>query len=148
MKHIFPLLLILLSINLIAQDTHTEVEKTIKKLFQGMQKGDSSMVHATFHEDLRMYSSFITETSEVKLKKGSMTSFIEAVGKPHDEVWDERISELNIQIDDNLAHAWMKYSFYLDDKFSHCGVNAMQLVKMEGEWKIINLIDTRKKDCE
>ena len=45
--------------------------------------------------------------------------------------------------------AWTPYSFFLNDTFSHCGVNNFQLLKKEGEWKIIYLIDTRRKEgCE
>jgi hypothetical protein len=34
-----------------------------------------------------------------------------------------------VQIDDNLAAVWTEYEFYVGKNFSHCGVNAFQLVK-------------------
>jgi hypothetical protein len=37
------------------------------------------------------------------------------------------------------------YQFYIGDKFSHCGVNSFQLVKLQGQWKIQYLIDTQEK---
>ena len=36
-------------------------------------------------------------------------------------------------------------SFGLMDNFSHCGVNSFQLFNDNGQWKIIYLIDTRRK---
>jgi len=47
-----------------------------------------------------------------------------------------------------VAQVWTEYAFYLNKEFSHCGIDAFQLVK-DKEWKIIHLIDTRKKmNCE
>jgi hypothetical protein len=60
-------------------------------------------------------------------------------------VWDERIGEVEIKIDDNLATAWMNYAFYVGDTFSHCGVNAFQLAKGEAGWKVIQIADSRRK---
>lgn len=125
----------------------TEVRAVIDSLFLGMRIGDSSIVANVFHADNRMMSSYISDSGQKSnLHTGTLDEFIIAVGTPHDEVWDERISNVVIQVDDNLAQAWMNYSFYLDDTFSHCGVNAFQLVKTENGWKIMNLLDTRRKE--
>ena len=41
------------------------------------------------------------------------------------------------------------YKFYVGEKFSHCGVNSFQLVKIRGEWKIQYIIDTRRRqNCD
>jgi len=58
---------------------------------------------------------------------------------------DERIVFETIRIDGPLASVWTPYNFYYEGKFSHCGVNSFQLVKINGEWKIQYLIDTRRK---
>ena len=42
----------------------------------------------------------------------------------------------------------MAYRFYVGDTFSHCGVNAVQLAKLDGRWQITNLMDTRRQGCE
>ena len=38
----------------------------------------------------------------------------------------------------------MNYNFYVSEQFSRCGVDAMQLVKIEGKWRVIQLMDTRR----
>jgi hypothetical protein len=44
---------------------------------------------------------------------------------------------------------WTPYRFIFNGKFSHCGVNSFTLVKLNGEWKINYVIDTRRKEkCE
>ena len=81
------------------------------------------------------------------MKKGSLADFLKAIGTPHPEVWNEKIWNTEIRIDDNLAQIWTDYAFYVDDRFSHCGVDAFQLVKeTDGKWRIVHLIDTRRKE--
>ena len=66
--------------------------------------------------------------------------------------FDERVGEVEVRVDDGLATAWMPYRFYAGDRFSHCGVNAMQFVRYAppGEaprWRIVQIIDTRRTTC-
>jgi hypothetical protein len=44
-----------------------------------------------------------------------------------------------------MAHVWAPYEFYINDKLSHTGVNTFTLFKEKDIWKIIYLIDTRRK---
>ena len=67
--------------------------------------------------------------------------FLNAIGTPHDKVWDERIWSYDVKIDGLMATAWTEYSFYLGDDFSHCGVNAFTLFKTVAGWKIVNVTD-------
>ena len=73
--------------------------------------------------------------------------FVAALGRAT-AVWDERLGEVSVLVDDGLATAWMAYRFYAGDAFSHCGVNAMQLVQDAEGWRILNLVDTRRRACE
>jgi len=123
-------------------------EGTVKALFKAMYEGDSTLASKVFAENASLNSVFTTKAGEQKVKEGDVKGFISAIGKPHEEVWDEQISNLSVKIDGDLAHAWMNYSFFLDDKFSHCGVNAMHLIRKNGDWKILQIVDTRRKsDC-
>ncbi len=119
----------------------------IEHLFDGMRAGDSSMVSSVFHADATMRSIGRNRQGNIQLFEGSLERFLQAVGTPHDDVWDERIANTVIQIDGNMAHAWVPYSFYLGENFSHCGVNSFQFFKTsEGEWKAISIVDTRRPD--
>ncbi len=124
------------------------IHKVINSLVDGMRDGDSAKVHTTFHNKVRMYTSYKSKTGEQKLEEGKLSHFLKAVGTPHESVWDERIWNTIIQIDDDLAQVWTDYTFYIGDKFSHCGVDAFQLIKdKSNNWKIINLIDTRRTEA-
>ncbi|MBK7883161.1 MAG: hypothetical protein IPJ81_04670 [Chitinophagaceae bacterium] len=45
-----------------------------------------------------------------------------------------------IKEDGLLATAWLPYKFYYKNKFSHCGVNSIQLINTPKGWKIQYLV--------
>jgi hypothetical protein len=123
-------------------------ENTVHILFKAMYEGDSIMAQMVFSENASLNSVFNTKEGRQMVNKGKVEDFIKAIGSPHDEIWDERISNLTIKIDGDLAQAWMDYSFFVGDKFSHCGVNAIHLIRIDDQWKIFQVVDTRRKvDC-
>jgi len=126
------------------------VHAVILTLFDGMREADSAKVSSVFHKEVKMYSSFTSKEGELILKEGKLSSFLKAIGTPHDKIWDERIWDTKIVIDGGIAQVWTDYAFYISDDFSHCGVDAFDLVKdSSGNWKIIHLMDIRKKvGCE
>lgn len=128
-----------------AQSPEAAVRTVIDQLFDGMRAGDSTMVRAAFHPEARMWTIAERNGAPV-LRDGSVDRFVTAVGTPHDEVWDERIWDVVIRIDDRMATAWVPYAFFLGDTFSHCGVNALQLVDGAAGWRILALTDTRRQD--
>ena len=121
------------------------VKKVINQLFDEMRKGDSAMVSSSFSTGMIMQT-ISNQNGESTLKTDKPDGFLKAEGVTHTEVWNERIKFDQVLIDDNLASVWTSYQFYLGDKFSHCGVNSFQLIKQESGWKIVYLIDTRRKD--
>ena len=96
-----------------------------------------------------MFTSSTNHEGKSILTIGNFERFVNIIGQPKVQVLNEPIWNQKIQIDDNLASVWVDYAFYVDDQFSHCGVDAFHLVKLDGQWKIFHLVDTRrKKPCE
>lgn len=142
-------LLCLLSILTFAQTDNTAEETAVKaviqQLFDGMRKGDANMVKATFHESARLQTVGLDKSGKMAVETEDIAGFVEAVGKPHPVMWDERILSYEIRIDDRLATAWTPYEFYAGDKFSHAGIDAFQLCKTDEGWKIMQISDTRRR---
>ena len=141
-------LLALSSLSVSAQTGTSETEaikNVVNQLFDGMRKGDSSLVSATFSNDM-ILQTISNRTGSTTVRTEKPEEFLRAVGTPHTEIWDERITFDQVLVDGALASVWTSYKFYIGDKFSHCGVNSFQLVKVNEGWKIVYLIDTRRKD--
>ena len=124
------------------------VEKAVMQLFDGMRKGDSTMVRTAFAENPHLSTTYVDQKGKPQVEEGSLLGFLNGVGTPHDEMWDERLLSMEIKIDDGIAEVWASYIFYLGEKRLHCGVNSFQMVKTEKGWKILNLVDShRKENC-
>jgi hypothetical protein len=76
------------------------------------------------------------------------SKFVEAVGRPTTDKYKEVITFKNIMAEQALASVWTPYTFYVNDKVSHCGTNSFQMVKTKDGWKIQYIIDTRRRDCD
>ena len=123
------------------------IMKPITALFTGMNLGDSAMVHSAFATQVTMATVSTDKDGKVNVKReNSLANFLKAVGTPHPEPWSEPIWDVRIEQDGPLAQVWAHYAFYLGNKFSHCGVDAFQLVKENGAWKIFHLTDTRQRE--
>lgn len=125
------------------QHTTDEINQVINQFFEGMLVGDSAMISAVLADDLVLQTTFENRARQVIVHKEDINEFLKAVGTPHDQQWNEKVSDIVIQIDGHLAHAWMNYEFYLGQEFSHCGVNSITFVNQNNSWKIVHLIDTR-----
>ncbi len=126
------------------------VKNTIKTFFEGFHKGDTILMKSVMMDKVIMQTAYKNKEGKDILVTDEPGALVKAIGsRPADQKWDERISSYNIQIDGNMANAWTEYEFWLNDKFSHCGVNSFQLFNDGGKWKIIYLIDTRRtSSCE
>ena len=118
---------------------------TINRLFEGMRKGDSTAVRTVFYKNATMQSIFTDKAGNTILSPAeSIDGFVKAIGTPHPDVYDERLSGYEVKMDGSLATAWTPYTFYLGKKLLHGGVDAFTLFKTPEGWKIINITDTRR----
>ncbi len=129
------------------QQTETDaIKKTVNTMFDAMRKGDSTLLRSVFSKDMVLQSISNNKEGKAVLSTEKADGFVKAIGTPHSSVYDERITFGDIKIDGDLASVWAPYKFYLGDKFSHCGVDVFQLIKTTDGWKIIYIVDTRRKD--
>lgn len=166
MKQIITLLLVVFVFNAISQEDDKDkvtlakvdriplsdedlIKDLVQTFFHAMSTSDTTLLKNICSEDLSLQSTFTARNGNPVLKNEKFEDFLLAISTPKKEVWDERITNLIVQVDDNLGHAWMDYHFYIDITFSHCGINSFQFIKTMDGWKILSIIDTRRKDpCE
>ena len=142
----FLLILTLCSLTTYAQSEDEKAKAPILQFFEGMRKSDSNMIKASLSPNAILQTIAKTKEGKTVVRTEDIARFITSVTQPHDAVYDERITFNTIKIDGDLATIWTPYQFYVGDKFSHCGVNSFQLVRLDGAWKIQYIIDTRRKE--
>ena len=128
----------------IASTSDAEVRAVTQRLFEGMRTADSGMVRSTFATGVRFASIDASITpSTIKFETpDAWLAAIAASGKR----WDERLHDVQVRVDADMAQVWAPYVFYVDDKLRHCGVDAIELLRIAGGWKITQLSDTRRRD--
>lgn len=127
-----------------AQTTEDSVKTVINKMFTAMKQCDSAMLSDCFTSAAILQSVQVKDGQESILNE-AVNDFAGFISKQAKNDLDEQITFDIVRIDENLAIAWAPYKFYYKGKFSHCGVDSYQLVRLNGVWKIQYLIDTRHK---
>lgn len=150
-KIIFPLFLTIVSFTF-AQKENAElkIKKTINTFFDGLHKGDTLLMDGAVNNDFKLQSAFYNKEGKSILRNETKANFFKAIaGKNSSDIWFEKLISFEILIDGNLASVWTPYEFYVNDTFSHCGVNSFQLFKRDENWEIVYIIDTkRRKGCK
>jgi hypothetical protein len=138
---------VLLSVN--AQSAEDSVKSTISQMFAAMKSADAAGLRRVFADSALLQSISITKEGKTVVRNEPVLEFIEYVGKQQAGAADERISFDVVKTDGPLAFAWTPYKFYFNGELHHCGINSFQLVRLNGEWKVQYIIDTRRRDgCE
>ena len=142
MKKLMVILGLLFMQSIFAQEG--DIKKTIQVFFEAMHNRDTLKIKSVC-KDMVLQS--ISETNKgTTLKKENTDDFFKSIASiPVDMKIEERLLDYKIQIDGSLAHVWTPYEFYINGKLSHKGVNSFQLFKENDIWKIIYIVDTRRK---
>jgi hypothetical protein len=139
------LTVLLINATVLAQSTEDSVKTAVNNLFTAMRNADGALFKTVFSDNAILQTISRDKDGKTVVKSESIQEFGDFIGKLKKDSADERISFETIKIDGPLAIAWTPYNFYYNGKFSHCGVNSFQLVRLNGEWKIQYIIDTRRR---
>ncbi|WP_339756385.1 nuclear transport factor 2 family protein [uncultured Winogradskyella sp.] len=148
MKQLLLILIFCMGLNVNAQETETEnVKAKVIEFFDAFHKQDTTALKTIVKGDIKMQSISVNKEGKTVLQEESYKNFIKSIASiPKDKTFEEKLLSFDIKVDGNMANAWTRYEFWFNGKFSHCGVNSFQLIKEDGEWKIIYLVDTRRRE--
>jgi hypothetical protein len=140
------LVLVFSCLSVRAQTTEDSIKTTINTLFTAVRASDSAALMTCFAPDAILQTIAKDKSGNNQVHSTSIASFAAIIAKLAKGAGDEQITFGSIQIDRPLATVWTPYRFFYQGNFSHCGVNAFQLVQLADGWKIQYIIDTRRKD--
>jgi len=148
----FFLLIFLATASLGAVNAQSSTEDSVKTavnlLFKAMIESDAALVKASFADSAVLQTIVTSKEGKIQVRNERVGDFADLVGKSVKGDLDERIRFDVLKIDGPLAIVWAPYSFYFKGNRNHCGVDSFQMIRINGVWKILYLIDTRRKDCE
>lgn len=127
-------------------DDEAAVKGVVDQFFDAFHAQDSVRLKSFAAPDVVLQSIGKNGKGEVLWRKEKFENFVKSIASiPETTKFEEKLLSYSIQVDGVMANAWTEYEFWINGEFSHCGVNSFHLVKLDGEWKISYLIDTRRR---
>lgn len=159
MKNIFYTLILLLGVSIQVQgqekqggteSENQKIQAVVETFFEGLERGDTVMIASVLSKDIILESAFKNREGVESSTRMTRDQIMKGLGsKKATDIWEERLGAYSFHVDANLASVWVPYSFYLNKEFSHCGSNSFQMVRRNGTWEIVYIIDVRKRsDCK
>ena len=132
-----------------AQQSHPEypaVKLLIDNFFESINTGNGELLASLEVEGAQILN--IREETAGEYEFAARNWFV-AESFSSDIQLTERYWDEELLISDVLAVFWAPYDFHVDGKFSHCGVDVLNLIKIEEEWKIGHAMWTiQQPGCE
>ena len=132
-----------------AQNAEDSIKTVINMMFTGMKNSDTVLVKSCFTETAVLQTFGKDKEGKTIITTDSPSDFAKIIATIPAGAADEQIVFKDLKIDGPMAAVWAPFKLYFNGKFYSCGVNSFQLVRLNNEWKIQYILDTRrKKDCE
>jgi len=145
--YIALLFLFTATIGLAQDNPEKNVETAIEEFFQAFHAQDATKLREKASSDIRMQTIGKSSEGHDSVVNVPYERFVNAIVSIPDSVqFQERLLSISVKVDGSLAQAWTPYEFWINGNLSHCGVNSFQLIKEQEEWKILYIIDTRRKE--
>ncbi|MBC9798594.1 nuclear transport factor 2 family protein [Sinomicrobium weinanense] len=124
------------------------IRKAIEEFFDAFHAQHPARLKRTAGPGCILKSISVNGEGQVIVSTQTFDGFVKTVTTlPETVDFREKLLSFDIRHDGLMAHAWTPYEFYYDHKLHHTGVNSFVLFRDEkGEWKIIGITDTRKKN--
>ncbi len=132
-----------------SQTAEDSVKAAVNLMFEAMNNSDTARLRTAFGDSALMQTFGYNKAGKPVVVTVTVSSFATQVSQfPKGEI-NEKIEFETIKIDGNMALVWAPFKLYLKGKFYSCGVNSIQLAKLNGIWKVQYILDTRRqKGCE
>ena len=132
-----------------AQTAEDSIKAVINKMFLGMKDSDTVMVKSCFTESAVLQTFGKNKEGKTIITTETPGDFAKIIAAIPKGAADEQIVFKDLKIDGPMAAVWTPFKLYFNGKFYSCGVNSFQLVRLNNEWKIQYILDTRRKtNCE
>lgn len=132
-----------------AQTAEDSIKAVINKMFTGMKNSDTVLVKSCFTETAIMQTFGKDKEGKTIITTDTPGDFAKIIATIPAGAADEQIVFKDLKIDGTMAAVWTPFKLYFNGKFYSCGVNSFQLTRLNGEWKIQYILDTRRKNnCE
>ncbi len=136
--------------NILAQDDKQSAISVVNQLFDGMKAKNAEQIKAVFAADGQLIAIDKPRDGKGLSKTRIFTgeAFAKMISEAKGADFIEKMPSPEARISGDLAIVSGRYTFYVGDKFSHCGTNTFNLVRTETGWRIANGASTLELQCD
>ena len=124
--------------------TELAIDTVIKKYFVGINTQDTTLIKSMLAPAAEIKS--VNEVGEIQTL--SHDEYIDMLLDQQKGDFEEKIGYRHIWHDQEFAQAWMKYEFQIDDYLVHCGIKNFLFTRVDGDWGIVQITDTKHRQCD
>ncbi len=133
-----------------SQDNYISEKKSIQNIID-------SFFEALEKQDTVLFKNIVFTNGQIWVVRHRNDSIIQSVRTFSDDikrfnpqtVIHEKPLAYDIKVHNEIAMAWVPYTLDINDTFSHCGIDIFNLLKINGNWKIVNATySVEPKGCE
>lgn len=116
-------------------EDETAVLMAVERFFETMTSRDATGARAVLDPEGDFVSVRWNDDGESVVRRAPNRDYLD--GLPGEtETYLERMWDSEVLIHGPIAIVWTPYDFHIDGEFSHCGVDAFQLLRTEAGWII------------
>ena len=113
-----------------------EVLAAVQAWLDALETNDAGALKKLTHADGVAFSARYLPGQE-RIRVRTNRSDLESAGKPRPR-YTERFWNPTVLVRADLAQFWAPYSFDIDGKRSHCGIDSFTLMRIDGRWVMTN----------
>jgi hypothetical protein len=116
------------------------VVAVVQRFFDSMASRDVALATSVLVSDGRLFS-VRQEKGESVVRSTTIKEYLDRMPAGKERLL-ERMWNPEVKVHGGIATLWAPYDFYRDGKFSHCGIDAFDLVKTSSGWQIAGAVYT------
>ena len=124
-----------------ATDDERAVLAVMDRLFVAMRTKDSAEMRRLFDPRALLFGMRPNPNGETVIQATPWERFA-AFNASDTREWIERPFNPEVRVRGTLATVWTEYDFHFGRTPSHCGVDAVQLIRTNAGWRIVSIADT------
>jgi hypothetical protein len=123
------------------ESDRTQVIAAVQSFFDSMEKADAELARKILMPDARFFSA-AERDGKMTVRPSTGDAFVAGFSNPNRATALERMWDPEVRIQGAIAQLWTRYDFHTNGTFSHCGIDAFNLVKTDEGWKIASAMWT------
>lgn len=118
----------------------------VDELFKALEEQDTATFRNMFVDNGYLYAVLERSPDSVLVSARLPSQYRFRPG----EVVRERMrkAETTVKVTGRVAMVWAPYDLWINETFSHCGVDVFTFVRSSGGWKIASLAYTIERPCK